>query len=282
MDRNDYKHPEVLVETDWVATQLDAQNIRFIEMDSDPAAYMTGHIPNAINWDWQTDTCDPLRRNIPDSATFEALMNRSGITNEMTIILYGDKNNWFATYAFWLLKYYGHRDARLINGGRKKWIAENRPTTTTTPSFTPTHYTASPAKPAIRALRDDVLAGLYQPDVALVDVRSAKEYSGELTAPDHLPNEGAQRGGHIPGAVNITWGQNVNKDGTFKSAEALHQLYQTNGVTADKTVIPYCRIGERSSHTWFVLTYLLGYPQVRNYDGAWAEWGNLIDVPIER
>lgn len=282
MSKDGYAHPEVLVGTDWVAQHLNDNGIRLVEMDVDTTAYPSGHIPTAVGWNWQLDTQDSLRRNLPNPAAFAALMSRSGIANDTTVILYGDKNNWFATYAFWLLKYYGHPDVRLMNGGRKKWVAENRPLTTATPDITPTTYKVAVTDTSVRALRDLVLARLNQPGTALVDVRAAKEFSGELAAPEHLPHEGAQRGGHIPGAVNISWGQTVQPDGAFKSAQALQQLYYSHNVTPAKEVIVYCRIGERSSHSWFVLKYLLGYPQVRNYDGSWVEWGNLIDVPIER
>lgn len=282
MSKNGYAHPEVLVETEWVAQYLHAPRVRLVEMDVDTMAYRLGHIPTAVGWNWQVDTRDALRRNIPDPATFAALMSRSGIANETTVVLYGDKNNWFAAYAFWLMKYYGHIDVRLMNGGRKKWVAEKRMLTKAVPDIQPTTYQVKVTDADVRALRDRVLARLRQPDTALIDVRSAKEFTGDLAAPEHLLQEGAQRGGHIPGAVNIAWGQTVQADGTFKSAEALQRLYHSRDVTPDKEVITYCRIGERSSHTWFVLRYLLGYPHVRNYDGSWVEWGNLIDVPIER
>ena len=282
MSKNGYTCPEVLVETEWVAQHLHDPHLRLVEMDADPTAYRFGHIPTAVGWNWQVDTRDALRRNIPDPTAFAALMSRSGIANETTVVLYGDKNNWFASYAFWLLKYYGHVDVRLMNGGRKKWAAEKRPLTRAIPDIQPTTYQVEVTDADVRALRDRVLAGLHRPDTALVDVRSAKEFSGDLAAPEHMQQEGAQRAGHIPGAVNIAWGQTVQADGTFKPAEALQRLYHSHDVTPDKEVITYCRIGERSSHTWFVLKYLLGYPHVRNYDGSWVEWGNLIDVPIER
>jgi len=282
MNKNGYAHPEVLVETGWVAQHLDDPNLCLVEMDADTGLYNLGHIPNAVGWNWQVDTQHPVRRNIPTPQAFESLLGRSGIANDTTVVVYGDRNNWFATYAFWLLKYYGHADVRLINGGRKKWVAEGRPLTTERPQPSPAPYHAKEPDPGLRALRDFVLSSVGNPEVAFVDVRSAKEYSGELIAPDHLPQEGAQRGGHIPGAVNIPWGQTVQRDGTFKPADVLCKLYQSKNVIPTQDVITYCRIGERSSHTWFVLKYLLGYPQVRNYDGAWAEWGSLIDAPIER
>lgn len=282
LPQNGYARPEVLVETDWVARHLDDPTVRLVEMDVDVTAYRAGHIPGAIGWNWQLDTQNPLRRNVPDPAAFAALMRRSGIANETTVVLYGDKNNWFAAYAFWLLKYYGHANVRLLNGGRKKWIAEGRPLTTEPPVLTPTSYQVQDIDPDLRAWRDQVLAALNRPAVALIDVRSAKEFSGELLAPDYLPEEGAQRGGHIPGAVNIGWGETVQSDGTFKPVEELRRMFTDHDITPEREVIVYCRIGERSSHTWFVLKYLLGYPRVSNYDGSWTEWGNLIDVPIER
>jgi thiosulfate/3-mercaptopyruvate sulfurtransferase len=277
-----YTHPEVLVDTEWVAQRLNDPSIRLVEVDVDTKAYDTGHIPGAVGWNWQRDTQDTLRRDIPDRAAFEDLLSRSGISPETTIVLYGDNNNWFATYAFWLLKYYGHKDVRLVNGGRKKWLAENRPLTTEAPQYPRTNYRIAEPASDLRALRSAVEAGISQSGGALVDVRSPKEYSGELLAPENLPQEGSQRGGHIPGAANIPWGMAVNEDGTFKSADELKTLYEGKGVTPDKDVIAYCRIGERSSHSWFVLKYLLGYPKVRNYDGSWTEWGSSIGLPIEK
>ncbi|MGH2402916.1 MAG: sulfurtransferase, partial [bacterium] len=215
-------------------------------------------------------------------ASLEALLSRSGTTNDSTIVLYGDNNNWFATFAFWLLRMYGHKDLKIMNGGRKKWMDEGRPHTTAAPAVTPSAYRAKEPEWGLRALRDLVREYVGKSGRALVDVRSPKEFSGELLAPENLPQEGAQRGGHIPGAANIPWGQAVADDGTFKPADQLRALYSAKGVTPDKEIIAYCRIGERSSHTWFVLTYLLGYPQVRNYDGSWTEWGSLIGAPIER
>jgi len=222
------------------------------------------------------------KRQLLPSAQFEALLSSRGVSADDTIVAYGDNNNWFAAWFVWNLKYYGHRDVRLMDGGRKKWEAEGRELTTEAPSHRPAQYRAAEPDTKIRAFRDDVRARLQDSGFALVDVRSPKEYSGELLAPENLPQEGAQRGGHIPGAANIPWGQAVRDDGTFKSAEELRELYQGKGVTPDKHVVAYCRIGERSSHTWFVLNYLLGYPNVRNYDGSWTEWGSLIGAPIER
>ena len=277
-----YAHPEVLVDTEWVAQHLKDPKVRFVEVDVDVAAYESGHIPGAVGWHWKEELETPVRRNVASRDQIEDLLSRSGIGPDTTIVLYGDSSNWFAAYAFWLLKYHGHRDVRLLNGGRQKWQAEGRPTATARPTYPRVAYSAKGPEPSIRALRDFILPRVGQPGVALVDVRSPKEYKGELLAPEHLPQEGAQRGGHIPGAKNIVWSEAVREDGTFKSADELQALYAGQGVTADQEVIAYCRIGERSSHTWFVLKYLLGYPQVRNYDGSWTEWGSLIDAPIER
>ena len=282
MSKDGYAHPEVLVETDWVAAHLNDPSVRLVEVDVDTAAYDSGHIPGAAGWNWKIDTQQPIRRDIPDRATLEALLSRSGIGNNTTVVLYGDNNNWFATFAFWLLKMYGHADARIMNGGRKKWVDEGRAMTTDAPAISPTAYRAKDPNWSLRALRDLVREYLVNANRALVDVRSPKEFSGELLAPENLPQEGAQRGGHIPGAANIPWGQAVADDGTFKPADQLRALYGGKGITPDKEIIAYCRIGERSSHTWFVLTYLLGYKQVRNYDGSWTEWGSLIGAPIDR
>ena len=277
-----YAHSEALVSTDWVATHLDDGRTRLVEVSVDTAAYDSGHVPGAIGWSWKEDTQDMLRRDMPGRAAFEALMSSAGIANDTTVVLYGDMNNWFAAYALWMLKYYGHADVRLMNGGRKKWQAEGREMTTTVPHYAATNYKAQTPDSTLRARRDEVLAHLNHRGGALVDVRSPDEFSGKLLAPANLPQEGSQRGGHIPGAANIPWGKAVNEDGTFKTADELRALYTGYGITSDKDVIAYCRIGERSSHTWFVLSYLLGYPKVRNYDGSWTEYGSLIDVPIER
>jgi thiosulfate/3-mercaptopyruvate sulfurtransferase len=279
---NGYSHPETIVETDWVAENLKNDAIRLVEVDVDTTAYDSGHIAGAVGWNWRRDTQQLIRRDIPDKAAFEELMSRSGISNNTVVILYGDNNNWFATYAFWLLKLYGHKDVRLINGGRKKWMDENRPTTTEAPAITPALYRAKEPELSLRARRDEVLDSLSKAKHGLVDVRSAKEYSGELLAPENLPQEGAQRGGHIPGAANIPWSMAVREDGTFKSAEELTALYKSHAITPDKEIIAYCRIGERSSHSWFVLKYLLGFKHVRNYDGSWTEWGSSIGLPIEK
>jgi len=230
----------------------------------------------------QKELQDQVVRAPIGQVLLEELLSRAGVGNDTTIVLYGDNNNWFAAWAFWIFKYYGHQDVRLLDGGRVKWLADKRPTTTEIPSYSRTVYLVQPPNTEIRALRDQVLSELGRVDVALVDVRSPAEYSGELLAPAHLPQEGAQRGGHIPGAANIPWSLAVRDDGTFKSVEELRSLYESKAVTKDKEVVAYCRIGERSSHTWYVLHYLLGYPKVRNYDGSWTEWGSLIEAPIEK
>jgi len=279
---NNYAHPEVLVDTEWAAQHLNDPKVRLVEVNVDIAAYEGGHIPGAVGWHWKNDLETPIRRNVADREQIQDLLGRSGITPDTTVVLYGDSSNWFAAYAFWLLKYHGHRDVRLLNGGRQKWLAEGRPTATERPAYPRAAYSANGLDPSIRALRDLILPHVNEPGIALVDVRSPKEYKGELLAPEHLPQEGAQRPGHIPGAKNIVWSEAVREDGTFKSADELRALYTLQDVTPDKEVIAYCRIGERAAHTWFVLKYLLGYPHVRNYDGSWTEWGSLIDAPIER
>ncbi|MFQ5881577.1 MAG: sulfurtransferase [Candidatus Methylomirabilales bacterium] len=277
-----YVHPEVLVDTQWVADHLKDPSLRLVEVDVDTTAYAQGHLPGALGWNWKTDLEEPVERDILHRKTLEQLLSRSGIATDTTVIFYGDNNNWFATYAFWLLKYYGHADARVMNGGRVKWIAEGRPMTKETPSYPATNYKAKDPDKGIRVVRDEVVGAVGKMGLALVDVRSPKEFRGELLAPENLPQEGAQRGGHIPGAANIPWSQAVREDGTFKSLEELKQLYQDKGITPDKEIIAYCRIGERSSHTWFVLKYLLGYSKVLNYDGSWTEYGSLVHVPIEK
>ena len=277
-----YAHPEVLVDTQWVADRLNDPKVKIIEVDVDTSAYDTGHIKGAIGLDWRKDLQARPIRDLLSKDKLEELLSSKGVSNGDTVLVYGDNNNWFAAWFVWNLKYYGHQDVRLINGGRKKWQDEGRELVTDAPTIKPAAYKAGQPDKSIRALRDEVLADLGKAGVALVDVRSPKEYSGELLAPENLPQEGAQRGGHIPGAANIPWGQAVREDGTFKAVDELRELYGSKGVTADKAVIAYCRIGERSSHTWFVLHYLLGYPNVRNYDGSWTEWGSLIGAPIER
>ena len=278
----EYAYPEVLVNTEWVAAHANDPQVRVVEVDVDTSAYEQGHIPVARAWNWQTELQDPVRRDLIDKAGFESMLGRAGISNDTTIILYGDNNNWFAAWALWQLKYYGHNDVRLMNGGRKKWIEETRTLTTAAPRITPTKYTAKTPDESIRARREQVFAALDRAKgTRLVDVRSVDEFTGKIIAPPGM-TETAQRGGHIPTAVNIPWSQACNEDGTFKSADALRQLYGGKGVTGENEVIAYCRIGERSSHTWFVLKYLLGYNRVRNYDGSWTEWGNLVGAPIEK
>lgn len=277
----DYTHPEVLVDTDWVAAHLNDPQVRLLESNEDVLLYETGHIPNAQKLDWVGDLNDPIVRDYLDKERFEQLLSRLGIANDTTVVFYGDKNNWWATYALWVFKLFGHEDARILNGGRKKWIDEGRELTKTVPSFAATQYQAKERNDsAIRAFRDEVRDALGK--VALVDVRSPDEYSGKKLHMPEYPQEGALRGGHIPTAQNVPWSQAANEDATFKSREQLEQLYGSKGITSDKDVIAYCRIGERSSHTWFVLKYLLGYKNVRNYDGSWTEWGNSVGVPIER
>jgi thiosulfate/3-mercaptopyruvate sulfurtransferase len=279
---SEYKHPEVLVSTEWAAGHLNDPKVRLIEVDVDTTAYDQGHIPGAVGWNWQTQLQDNIRRDLIDKATLEALLGKSGVGNDTTILLYGDNNNWFAAYALWQLKYYGHKDVRLINGGRKKWIEEKRPVTTEPAKVAATTYRASGPDESIRARKEEIFDTLNKKKSAhLVDVRSVDEFTGKIIAPPGM-SETAQRAGHIPGAANIPWAQAANEDGTFKSADALKQLYGAKGVNGDSEIVAYCRIGERSSHTWFVLKYLLGYDNVKNYDGSWTEWGNLIGAPVEK
>jgi len=281
-----YAHPEVLVETDWLASHLNDPKVRVAEVDYDPAAnYQMGHIPGSVLFDWRKDINDPVARDILSGEALTALFARAGVDDDTTLVLYGDFNNWFAAFAFWVFTYYGGKNLKLLNGGRKKWIAEDRPLTEAIPTPAPGHFKAHAPNAQLRSFLDDVRKVL--PEVkggkfSLVDVRGPKEFSGEITAPPEYPTEHAQRGGHIPGAKNIPWAQAVKDDGTFKSREELETLYQSKGVQPNHPVITYCRIGERSSHTWFVLKYLLGYPDVRNYDGSWTEWGNLVRTPIEK
>ncbi len=279
-----YAHPEVLVSTQWVSEHLNDPNIRIVEVDYDPASnYQQGHVPGALVFDWKKDMNDPVTRDILSKEQLESLMDRSGISPETTVVLYGDFNNWFAAYAFWDLKYYRVENVKLMDGGRKKWLIEDRPLSKEVPLPVPGRFTVTAPDVRVRAYREDVRAAIGRKDTVLVDVRGPKEFSGEITAPPEYPNEQAQRGGHIPGAKNIPWGQAVNDaDGTFKPVKELEQLYQSKGVEKGKHVIAYCRIGERSSHSWFVLKYLLGFPDVRNYDGSWTEWGNSILYPIEK
>jgi thiosulfate/3-mercaptopyruvate sulfurtransferase len=272
----------VLVETDWVEAHLNDPSIRLVESNEDPLLYETGHIPGAVKVDWFTTLQHPLRRDFLEKPDFEALCSRLGISNDTTVVFYGDKNNWFACYAFWLFAYYGHEKLKIMNGGRAKWVAEGRPLTQEVPSYPATTYVAKEPDPSIRAFREDVFRQIEK-RAPLIDVRTPQEYRGELLHMPGYPQEGAQRGGHIPGAVNIPWAQAVNpENGTFKAADELRKLFEQYGITPDKEIIAYCRIGERSSLTWFVLRYLLGYPKVKNYDGSWTEWGNLVNAPIEK
>jgi len=272
---------DVLVDTQWVQEHLDDPEVKIVEVDENPALYAEAHIPGAIGFDWRSDLQDQVKRDFLGPEAFGELFGSRGISNDDLIVLYGDRNNWFAAYTYWYLKYYGHDDVRLVNGPREKWIAEDRPTTTEVPSLPPATLTARPGDDTIRAKRDEVLAALGSP-TRLVDVRSPQEYSGELISMPGYEQEGAQRSGHIPGAASIPWAQAVKEDGTFKSTEELSELYRSKGVTNGEAIIAYCRIGERSAHTWFVLHELLGKADVKNYDGSWTEWGNLVDVPIEK
>ena len=279
---DEYAHPEVLVDTAWVAEHLNDSNVRIIEADEDVLLYEVGHIPNTAKLDWHVDVQDPLRRDFVSKADFEKLASHYGISNDTTVVFYGDRNNWYAAYSFWLFKLYGHQDARIMNGGRAKWEAEGRGFTQDVPEFAATSYHAKDANLSIRAFRNQVEDLLGKSGYALVDVRSPDEYTGKVIHMVNYPQEGATRGGHIPGARSIPWAKAAREDGTFKSAAELRDLYGNEGVTPDKQVVAYCRIGERSSHTWFVLTQLLGYENVRNYDGSWTEWGNLVNAPIEK
>ena len=282
ISRLGYAHPEVLVDTNWVAEHLNDPKVKIAEVDVDTTSYEKGHIHGAVPFDWRKELQAQPVRDLLSREALEKLLSQKGISSDDTVVAYGDNNNWFAAWFVWNLKYYGHRDARLMNGGRKKWEEEGRELVTDVPQPRPATYRAGQPVRAIRAFRDDIVRELGSSELRLVDVRSPKEFSGELLAPENLPQEGAQRGGHIPSAANIPWGQAVRDDGTFKPADELKELYAGKGVTPDKQVVAYCRIGERSSHTWFVLHYLLGYPNVRNYDGSWTEWGSLIAAPIER
>ena len=278
---SDYAHPEALVSTEWVAQHSKDPNVRVAEVDVDTSEYSKGHVPGAIAWNWTTQLADTVRRDILSKSQFERLMNESGISNDTTVILYGDNNNWFAAWALWQMKMYGHNNVQIMNGGRKKWLAEGREVSTDVPAVQPASYKATGPDNSLRAFLDQVQAAVQGKNAALVDVRSPAEFTGEILAPPGLP-ETCQRGGHIPAARSIPWGKACNDDGTFKSADDLKALYGGEGVEGAKPTIAYCRIGERSSHTWFVLKYLLGYDNVKNYDGSWTEWGNLVGAPVER
>ena len=276
-----YAHPEYLVETDWVADHLKDPQVRIIESDEDFLLYETGHIPGGVKVDWFTTLQHSVRRDFITQAEFESLCSRLGIANDTTLVFYGDRNNWFACYAFWLFEYYGHKNLKIMNGGRAKWTAEGRLLTKEVPEYPATSYKASEPNEEIRAFRDEVMRHVRE-HLPLVDVRSPQEYTGEMLHMPNYPQEGAQRGGHIPGAVNVPWSKAVREDGTFKPSEELRQLFDSEGITPKGEIIAYCRIGERSSLTWYVLKYLLGYPNVKNYDGSWTEWGNLVGAPIEK
>lgn len=279
-----YVDPEVLTDTETIAKNLNNKSLKIVEVDYDPEnAYKQGHLQEASLIWWKRDINDPVTRDIINKSQFEELMSKNGITTESEVVLYGDFNNWFAAFVFWIFKYYGHEKVKIMNGGRKKWELEKRPYIKDEPQIQRTKYVSQPPNEGLRAYLFDVKRALQRKDTVLVDVRSPKEFSGEITAPAEYPMEHAQRGGHIPGANNIPWATAVSDvDGTFKSVEELKKIYESKGVTQDKDVICYCRIGERSSHTWFVLKYLLGYTQVRNYDGSWTEWGNMIGNPVEK
>jgi len=278
-----YAHPEVLVNTEWVAAHAQDPSIRVVEVDVDTKAYDEGHVPGAIAWAWNTQLCDTTVRDILPKPAFEALMTQSGISNDTTVVLYGDNNNWFAAWALWQMKMYGHKDARIMDGGRKKWLAEGRDVETAAPKTAPAAraYQASGPDYSLRAFLPEVQRAQKSASAVMIDVRSPQEFSGEILAPPGLP-ETCQRGGHIPGARSVPWGKACNDDGTFKSVDELQKLYGAEGVSQAKPVIAYCRIGERSSHTWFVLKYLLGVSNVTNYDGSWTEWGNLVGAPVEK
>jgi thiosulfate/3-mercaptopyruvate sulfurtransferase len=276
-----YAHPETLVSTDWVAQHLTDPKVKIVEVDVDTKSYDESHIPNSIAWAWNTQLADTVRRDILSQKQFEDLMSSSGISRDTILVIHGDNNNWFAAWAFWQAKIYGHPDVRIMNGGRKKWLSEGREISTESPKPAATRYQASPADLSLRSFLPQVQAAVSAKAVALVDVRSPPEFSGEILAPPGLP-ETCQRGGHIPGARSIPWGKAVNEDGTFKSYDDLKALYGSEGIDGSKPVIAYCRIGERSSHSWFVLKYLLGMNNVTNYDGSWTEWGNLVGAPVEK
>jgi len=278
-----YANPEALVETDWLEQNLNDPSIRVIEVDEDAGAYAKGHIPNAVGWNWNTDLHATVGRDYVDQEGLSALLSRAGVGPDTTVILYGGNNNWFAAYAYWLVKYLGFDNVKLLNGGRKKWELESRELTQEAPSPKPADVKVKgKIRESIRSFRDEVLQRAKDRKGGLIDVRSPEEFRGEKLAPDHLPQEQAQVPGHVPGASNIPWAKAANDDGTFKSADELKALYEGAGITSDKDIIAYCRIGERSSHTWFALTELLGYKNAKNYDGSWTEYGSLVGVPVEK
>jgi thiosulfate/3-mercaptopyruvate sulfurtransferase len=277
----EYAYPDMLVSTEWVASHTNDPNVRIAEVDVDTKAYEEGHVPGALGWAWNTQLCDTVRRDILSKEQFEELMSSSGVAPDTTLIIYGDNNNWFAAWALWQAKIYGHKDVRLMNGGRKKWLAESRELATQAPAVQKTKYQAKAADLSLRAFLPQVQEASAKRAASLVDVRSPQEFTGEILAPPGLP-ETCQRGGHIPGARSIPWAKACNEDGTFKTADELRRLYGAEGVDGSKPVIAYCRIGERSSHTWFVLKYLIGLDKVTNYDGSWTEWGNLVGAAVEK
>jgi thiosulfate/3-mercaptopyruvate sulfurtransferase len=283
-EATNYARPEALVTTSWAADHLKDPKVKVVEVDVEPAkGYDVGHVPGAIGWNWQTDLCDTTIRDLIDPKAFAQLASNAGIRPDDTVVFYGDMNNWFAAWAFWQFTYHGHKDVRLMNGGRKKWEAEKRPYSTDKPQITKSNYPVPASDESVRSYRDEVLKAVGDRNINLVDVRSPDEFTGKILAPEALiGKEGAQRGGHIPGARNIPWAKTVNDDGTFKTPDELRKLYADAGVDLKKPTIAYCRIGERSSHTWFVLKYLLGARDVKNYDGSWTEWGNLVGAPIEK
>jgi thiosulfate/3-mercaptopyruvate sulfurtransferase len=284
MSESGYAHPDVLADTNWVLQHHKDADVRIAEVDYDPAAnYGTGHIPGAVLFDWKKDINDPLRRDVLSRAQLENLFSSAGVTSDTLLVLYGDFNNWFAAFAFWVFKSHGVEKVKILNGGRKKWLLEDKPVTKDIPAYGRSSYKPGIPDPSLRVYKEYVLQALQLGDKVLVDVRGPKEFSGEVLAPPEYPTEHAQRGGHIPGAKNVPWAQTVNDaDGTFKPRKDIEAIYAPKGITPDKEVITYCRIGERSSHTWFVLKYLLGYPNVKNYDGSWTEWGNSVGTPVER
>ena len=279
---NAYARPESIVETEWVYEHLDDPSVRLVEVDVDTNVFDHGHISGAVGWNWQSQLQQGMVRDLIDKEGMQKLLSDSGISNSTTVILYGDNNNWFACWAFWQLKYYGHQDVRIMNGGRIKWELEGKPFVETKTEVDSVPYLAKEPDESLRAYRDQILKALSESGISLVDVRSPDEYSGLLFAPENVPQEGSQRAGHIPGAKNIPWAQATDSDGTFKSYAELLQLYKDNGITGEGNTVTYCRIGERSSHTWFVLTQLLGYSNVSNYDGSWTEWGSIVGAPIEK